>query len=169
MNKITRVNILRFIGLLLLQVLILNQVEVHGFISPFIYPLFILLLPLETPRAMLLLFAFAMGVSVDFFSNTPGLHAAALVFMAYARQFVITLNYPPGGYEAGDRPNIKSMGNSWFFTYALFCLILHHFFFFFIEAYSFAFLFYTLLKIFISLILSLILCLLYQYIFYIDY
>ena len=168
MNSIVLVNIARFIGLLLFQVLILNQIELHGFISPYIYPLFILLLPFETPRWLQMVLAFIAGLLVDMFANTPGLHASATVFMAYLRQPIIQLNKPPGDYQAGDRPNIKSMGFKWFIFYITVAIVLHHIFYFFIEIYSLQYFFYTLIKIILSTATSILLIILYQYLFYSD-
>lgn len=165
MSKFITINIIRFIGLLLFQVLILNQIELHGFVNPFIYPLFILLLPFSTPRWLLMLMAFAMGMLMDMFTNTPGLHTSALVFMGYFRSAIISLNRPPGGYDPGDRPNVHSLGAKWFFLYAAIAIFLHHTFFFFVETYSLSYFFYTLIKIGFSTIISLTLIAIYQYLF----
>lgn len=161
-------NIFRFVGLILFQVLILNQVELHGFISPYIYPLFILLLPFETPKWLLLCLGFLTGISVDLFANTPGLHAAATVFMAYCRSAIVLFNQPPGDYEPTDRPNIKSMGINWFLVYAATAIFLHHAFYFYLEVYNISFFFYTLLKLLGSSIISIVLIVVYQYLFYSD-
>ncbi len=166
MSKIVTINIIRFIGLLLFQALILNQVELHGIINPYIYPLFILLLPFETPKWLLLMLGFAMGISVDFFTNTPGLHAAVSVLIAYLRPLVLLFNKPISGYESFHQPNIASLGFNWFAAYAGVCVFVHHFFFFFLESYSFSYFFHTLMKIIFSTIMSLIIIILYQYVFY---
>ncbi|MGB0839319.1 MAG: rod shape-determining protein MreD [Chitinophagales bacterium] len=165
MNNTIFINIVRFVGIVLFQVLILNQIEIHGFISPYIYPLFILLLPFETPPAILLLLGFLTGISVDMFVNTPGLHAASTVFLAYLRPFVVRVNQPPGDYESTDRPNMHSMGLNWFLVYAGIAIILHHFCFFFLEIFSLSYLLITISKILFSSILSLALIIIYQYLF----
>lgn len=166
MSRTVTANIIRFIGLLLFQGLILNQVELHGVINPYIYPLFILLLPFETPKWALLLLGFVMGISVDFFTNTPGLHAAVGVLIAYLRPAVLLLNKPISGYESFHQPNLGSLGFSWFVFYAGVCIFIHHLFFFFLESYSFSYFFYTLTKVIASTIMSLIIIILYQYLFY---
>lgn len=166
MSRQLTTHVLRFAGLLLFQVLVLNNVELHGFISPYIYPLFILLLPFDTPRALVLLLSFVLGLSVDMFANTPGLHAAATVWMGYLRAGIINLNIPPGGYESSDKPTLASMGFSWFFVYAGISIVLHHIFYFLIEAYTLSFFLFTLLKTIGSIAVSLFLIILYQYLFY---
>ncbi|MGB0929139.1 MAG: rod shape-determining protein MreD [Chitinophagales bacterium] len=166
MSRTVATNIIRFIGLLLFQALILNQVELHGIINPYIYPLFILLLPFETPKWVLLFLGFSMGISVDFFTNTPGLHAAVSVLIAYLRPAVLLLNKPISGYESFHQPNLGSLGFNWFVFYAGICIFIHHLFFFFLESYSFSYFFYTLTKVIASTIMSLIIIILYQYLFY---
>lgn len=166
MNKEIVLNVLRFIGLLLFQVLVLNQVELHGFISPYIYPLFILLLPFKTPKAVLLILGFLMGISVDMFTNTPGLHAAVTVLLAYLRPSIVNLNIPPGGYEVIDKPHIGSMGLTWFIVYAGMSIFVHHTAYFFLEIYSMTYFFSTLLKVLCSGLLSLLLMVIVEYLFY---
>ena len=82
MIKLFGRNIIRFVILVLLQVLVLDNIQISGHIVPHFYVLFILLMPFETPNWLLLLTAFALGLSVDMFNHTLGMHAAATVFMA---------------------------------------------------------------------------------------
>ncbi len=166
MSKTITINIVRFIGLLLFQTLILNQVELHGVINPYVYPLFILLLPFETPKWLLLFLGFGLGISVDFFTNTPGLHAFVSVLIAYLRPVILLFNKPISGYESFHQPSISSLGFNWFAIYAGVSISIHHLFFFFLESYSFSYFFYTLTKVIASTIMSLIIIILYQYIFY---
>ena len=75
--------ILIFILLLLIQLLVLNNINLGGYINPYVYLLFILLLPYGTPRWVLLLVGFFTGLVVDYFSNTLGLHASATLILAF--------------------------------------------------------------------------------------
>ncbi|MDD3744123.1 MAG: rod shape-determining protein MreD, partial [Lentimicrobiaceae bacterium] len=72
-------DILRFIVLVAVQVLILNQIDFGGYIDPALYLLFILLLPFEVPGWLLLIASFSLGFCIDIFSHSIGLHAAASV------------------------------------------------------------------------------------------
>ena len=72
-----------FIGLVLLQVLILNNVHIAGYATPFLYIYLILKFESDTPRNALMLWAFFLGLAVDVFSDTPGMNAAATVFLAF--------------------------------------------------------------------------------------
>lgn len=166
MNSIVASNALRFVGILLFQVLVLNHIELHGFISPFIYPLALLMLPLDTPRWLLMIIGFFTGLFVDIFASTPGLHASACVFLGYIRPIITNLNRPPGDYETSHQPNIESLGVNWFLIYAAIAVSFHHIFYFFVEVYSLAYFFSTMARIIGSVIFSVMLMMLYQYLFY---
>ena len=75
--------ILRFIVLVAIQVFILNNIQLGGVINPYLYILFLLTLPVQTPRLLLLLIGFALGISIDMFQNSTGIHAFACVLIAF--------------------------------------------------------------------------------------
>jgi len=163
-NNPILVNALRFLGLLMLQVLVLNEIELHGFINPYIYPLFILLLPFETPHWLQLLLAFFMGLMVDIYANTIGFHAAASVAMAYIRPFLMQMFRPSGGYDNKEHPVMYTMGVNWTVFYVTSAVLLHHVILFSIEAWSIVNIPTTLTKIVIGVILSVFIMMLYQFI-----
>ena len=158
------INILRFIFLVGFQVFILNFVELSGYINPFLYVLFLLLLPLEIPNWLLLVLAFVLGFAVDVFSGIMGIHAAACLFMAYCRPFVLSILSPRGGYEPGVAPTIRDLGLTWFLSYAGSLILLHHLVLFFLEAFSLGEFFTTMFRVLVSTAFSLLLVLLAQYI-----
>jgi hypothetical protein len=130
-------NIFRFIVILLLQVLVFSNVGINGYIYPAFYVYFILLLPFETAGWLLLLSAFAMGISVDVFTNSLGINAAAAVFTAFVRPVVIRILRSAREYELGIAPGIKDLGFHWFFMYAMILIVLHHTVLFLVEAFTF--------------------------------
>ena len=71
--------------MVLLQVLILNNVHIAGYATPFLYIYLILKFESDTPRNALMLWAFFLGLAVDVFSDTPGMNAAATVLLAFLR------------------------------------------------------------------------------------
>jgi len=156
-------NILCFIILVLFQVLILDNVQFSSELNPFIYPLFILLLPFEIPGWFLLIMAFILGLSVDAFTNTPGLHASATIFMASLRPAVLRSIAPRDGYETGTHPRLSIYGFNWFAKYSVLLVFIHHLFFFVLEAFDFANFMSLLLRIIISAIASIFLIILSQY------
>ncbi len=167
-------NILRFTVILLLQVLILNKItlrwwsEPSGFpiFIPYVYPLFILLLPFETPVWALLILGFIMGISVDTFMNTAGMHACAAVLIAYLRTNVLSALLPRNLSEySGQHPSIKSMGWMPFLVYSTFLILLHHFVFFGIELWNFSNFGALLLKVCVSAVTSMLFIIVYLLLF----
>jgi len=156
-------NILRFIGLVLLQVLILNHVALGGYVNPYLYVLFVLWLPFATERWVLLLSAFLLGISVDIFSNTIGLNAAATVAMAFARPFVISAISTGTDFEAGSRPSMRGQGMRWYLTYIILLVLIHHVVLFYLEVFRFSEFFSTLLRVVLSSIFTIGLVILAEY------
>ena len=91
MNNLLK-NSIRFILFLLIQIIILNEVPpLHQFITPYLYFTFILWLPFGTSRIITTLLGFLIGYTLDIFTNTPGLHAAAATLLGYIRPTVLTI------------------------------------------------------------------------------
>ena len=163
MIKLLGRNIIRFIVLVLVQILVFNNIQFSGYVVPYIYILFILLLPFETPRWLLLLAAFTLGISVDLFTQTPGMHAAASVFMAFLRPWVLGMSAPRDGYEPGTYPRLYFYGFQWFLRYTVILVLAHHLVLFYIEVFRFSEFFSTLLRVLLSSLFSIILIILSQY------
>jgi len=152
-----------FVVSVLLQVLIFNNILIFRVISPFFYILFILLLPFYTPRALLLFLSFLLGLTVDIFTNTPGVHASACLLIGFIRPGVLQLISSRETLESVSAPRVQNMGFNWFAGYTAFLVITHHLFLFFIEAFTFDGFLLTLLKIILSSALSVGLILLSQF------
>jgi len=143
-------NVIRFILLVLLQVLILNSLSFGGYAYPAFYIYFILLLPLETAGWILLLSSFSIGLSIDFFTNSLGMNAAASVFIAFVRPGVLNLLRSKREYELVATPGIKDLGLNWFLSYAFILILIHHIILFSLEVFSFSGFFQTILRIVLS-------------------
>lgn len=165
MNNIYVKTILRFFGLLLLQGIIIYNVDINMYVHPMIYPLFILLLPIEINFYLLLVLAFTIGISVDMFSSTFGLNASSAVFLAYIRPLILKLLQPRDGYENIDEPNITQMGRLWFIYYTGLMILLHNLWFFSLEYLNFYFFISIIVKSILSGIVSLIFFIIFQYLF----
>lgn len=152
-------NIIRLILFILLQVFVLNEVPpLHQYIMPYIYFLFILWLPFSISRSGLLLVSFITGIFLDFFTKTPGLHAAACVLIGYIRPFLINLLMPQQGVEFNYRePSVSSLGFSQYATYVSLLTLFHHSWLFLIQSFQFGNLLYIILKIIGSTVVSLLL------------
>ena len=145
-----------FLGLAMLQVLVLNQMHIWGYATPFLYIYFILKLNTRTSRNALMLWAFALGLVIDIFGNTPGMNAASVILLAFSRTSILRL-VTLRDIDEGFRPSVRSMGVSSFMRYvflscSLFCTVL-----FLIDIFSFYDFPVLLLKI-LSSIISTMLC-----------
>jgi rod shape-determining protein MreD len=143
-------NSFRFVILILLQVLIVQNIRLGSYIILFPYVLFIIILPFETPKLLVLLLAFIMGLTIDMFYDTAGIHAAACTVIGFLRYYILKLLSPREGYDLGLTPTVDSMGSLWFVTYALTIIFIHHLFVFYIEIFRFNEIFRTLLRVSIS-------------------
>ena len=155
---------LYFFVLVLVQVLVLNNVQFSGFINPYIYILFILVLPFETPGWLLLISAFALGFTIDIFpqgiaggGGTLGVHTAATVLAAFIRPTVLKWINARGEYESGTLPSARDYGIIWYLLYALIITGIHHFVLFYLEDFSLRYFFNTFARFTFSLIFTLIL------------
>lgn len=157
------IHAIRFISLILVQVLILDNIEPSRYLTPYIYVLFILLLPFETPNWLILLLGFVLGLSMDIISLTPGIHSASVVLISFLRPFILRLFSPRDGYDAMTGPYIHHYGEFWFVKYAAVLIFSHHFMLFSLEIFRLSDLFYLLAKTFLSGMLSVILAVLSQY------
>lgn len=156
-------NIIRFAILVLTQVLIFNNIELGGYLNPYIYTLFILLLPFETPGWVVITTGFLIGLSVDIFSETLGMHAAASTLMAYLRPMALSMVSPRDGYESGSYPRVYYYGFIWFLQYTFILLFAHHTVLFFIELFKMQDFFHVLLRILLSTIFSVLIISMSQY------
>jgi len=107
--KMVLQNIVSFIVLVLVQVLVLNNIHFMGYINPYIYILFILLLPVRFSRHFTLILAFVLGLIIDAFSNTYGMHAFSTVLIAFLRPFAVNL-FANIEEDTNPTPSFNSFG-----------------------------------------------------------
>ena len=157
--------ILRFFLFVFLQAFIFNQLEISPYVHVMISPLYIMLLPFDTPVVRLLLISFFLGLCIDSLSNTFGLHASSLLVFAYLRPLVFRWFSPRDGYDSIKDPSIFDMGNTWFLLVFGTLLFIHHLWFFIMESFSFEELLLILLKTLPSTALSFIVCIILQTLF----
>ena len=159
--------VVMFFSLVLVQVLIFNQVQFSGFFNPYVYLLFIILLPLSTPRYLVLILAFLLGLTIDIFSNSLGVHSAATVFAAYVRLLVIRI-ISNREDDKSDYPGLSQNKLTWFVNYVLLMVLLHHTVLFYLEVYTFANFLNTLYRVILSSLFSSIIIVLSQFLVFRD-
>jgi rod shape-determining protein MreD len=139
-------------------VLVLNNIQFLGYINPYLYILFILALPVQTPRWATLLLAFGLGLTIDTFSNTVGMHAFATVLAAFLRSGIIKLFT---SIEEGNNPtpSFYTFGVSAYVKYVVLVVFIHHATLFTLEAFSFSNYWITLAKIALSSLVTILMIL----------
>ena len=160
-------NFVRFFFLLFFQVLVLNHINLGGFINPYFYIYFILLMPFDSPRWMLLLSSFLLGVSIDIFTNTIGLNASACVLMAFLRPFVISIISTGPESLIGETPSLKNQGVKWFLYYSISLVVIHHAALFYLEIFRLNEFFLTFTRVLLSSAITMSLVMISEYLLYI--
>ena len=158
------VNLFRLLLLLMAQILIFSHINFSSFINPYIFPLFVLLLPFETPSWLLMFIGFGAGLTLDFFLGSVGMHAAACLLVAYLRPFLINV-ITPKGTEFEISPNVYAQGITWFVVYLGFTMFIYLTFYFLVEAATFLNFFLLLIKIFLSVLVSVTFMLIFLFLF----
>ena len=158
MNSILIQNTVRFIILLALQIFIFNNINFNGYINPYPYILYILLYPINANKNLLLLGSFALGIIMDMFMNTGGVHTTACIILAFLRptilKFTFGLSYEYQTVKVADKLSSER------FMFILISILLHHIVLFTLEIFKFNFLIditiRTLLSTLFTLIISII-------------
>ena len=149
-----------------MQVFLFRNITLYNLSTPYLYILFILLLPFEMPNALLFALSFLLGLTIDAFYDTPGLHAASCVLLAFVRILFIGITVQKEGFDNEPEPTLSVMGLRWFFTYALILTLAHHFFLFNLEVFRLSEIPYTLSRFVLSSIFTVFLMLLSGFLFY---
>ncbi|AXT19059.1 rod shape-determining protein MreD [Flavobacteriaceae bacterium AU392] len=158
MNNIVTLNILRFITLILVQALILNNINFLGYVNPYIYILFIILFPIKNNRLLFLFISFLLGLTLDLFLDSGGVHAAACVTIAYIRPVILKFSF--GALYDHQTIKFSSTEFSKRITYITIITLAHHIILFSLEIFSTDKIILILKKSFFSGIFTIILCIL---------
>lgn len=148
-------NIFRFIILVLLQVLVLNNINFLGYINPYLYILFIIAFPLDGNKSLLIIVSFLLGLSIDLFEDSGGVHAAACLVIAYLRplflKFSFGVSYEYNMVKINKAPLTERI------TYITFMILIHHLVLFSLEIFSFSHILLLLKSTLFSSIFSIVL------------
>lgn len=160
-------NFFRFSLFMLVQVYVLDNIHLHQMVTPYLYFLFILWLPFNINRTLLMIVGFIVGFTLDSFRHQPGFHASACVMIAYLRPFLINILIPQEGAESNyNAPSVQSMGGLMaFMVYAGLLAFIHNAWVFLLEAWQFGNMWYFLTKTLLSTAITLVLILITELIF----
>ncbi|RRJ93745.1 rod shape-determining protein MreD [Flavobacterium macacae] len=163
MNSTVLLNIARFVLLLAAQVLIFNEIDFWGYVNPYPYILFILLFPVNGNKSALLTASFFLGIVMDMFCDSGGIHATACVVLAYVRptffKFSFGVSYEYQTVKINDKLTPER------FSFLLISVFTHHIILFLLEIFKLNFILDILLRTVSSSIFTLILCIIIIYIF----
>jgi hypothetical protein len=165
MSRISIQQIILFVVYLLYQVMILQNVVLFHTAFCFLYVLYLILLPVEANPMALMGIGFLMGMCVDMFYESTGLHAFASVLIMYVRNYWLNSLTPQGGYDSNSVPSVAMNGVQWFLIYAVPLIFLHHALLFFMEAGGFGMFWFTLWKVLTSTIFTTVVILVAQFLF----
>lgn len=163
MNGIVSLNGIRFVILVLTQVLVCSQINFLGYINPYIYILFIILFPVKNNRSLFIFLSFLLGLTVDLFLDSGGINAAASVFIAYARPVVLKFSFGMVYEHHNLKFNTVDFGAK--LTYIAIMVAVHHLILFSLEIFSISKIILILQKTLFSSIFTIILCVLITIIF----
>jgi len=163
LNSTILLNIARFILLLTAQVVLFNNMNFLGFISPFPYILFIILYPVDGNRSGLLASAFALGLIMDMFCNSGGVHAASCLVLAWFRPSIFKFSFGLS-YEY-QTIRINDVLTPERFSFILISVVIHHFVLFLLEVFRLSNIWDILLRTISSTVFTIILSITLIYIF----
>lgn len=166
MNNAIVQNIGRLVFFVLVQSVVLQQVKLGGnsfnYISLFLYPLFLFLLPLKTPKITLVLISFGLGLLIDAAYNSPGVHTAACLVTAILRPLVLAIYEPREGYNINQGLTITNYNAIWFLKYAGTLLFIHLLIYFILEIFTPVYIGEIIARTLASFIFSIILIFMYM-------
>ncbi|NMM49778.1 Rod shape-determining protein MreD [Marinigracilibium pacificum] len=154
--------ILGSIAFILIQVSILKNVVLFDVAFCFLYVIILLGIPLSVGRVWQLIIGFGVGLTIDIFYNSMGIHAAAGLLLTFIRPVFLQYNFPRTP-DPISTPTVKNTGLSWYLGYSFFLVFLHHCVIFFIEASNKSLFFLTLYKILASTIFTVLIIIIVQY------
>lgn len=166
MGKVLIINIIRFIVLIATQVFLLKNIGYYNLSIPYLYILFILLLPFEIPNFLLFILAFFTGLTIDVFYDTLGLNAAACTVLAFVRIVFINLTVQRDGFDNEPDPSLGLMGFRWFIFYDVILTFFHHLILFSFENFKFSELGYILVRVISSTLFTVLLMLITEFTFF---
>jgi len=124
MNNIALNIVLRFVGLVLLQVIICSNINFLGYLNPYVYVIFMFLYPITNNRLLFIFLSFSIGLSIDIFLDSGGVHAAASVAIAYVRPLFLKFSF--GAAYEYQAVKFSNTNFSQRVIYFLLLIVIHH-------------------------------------------
>ena len=162
MNSTVLINFVRFILLLAAQIILFNNIDFLGYINPYPYLLFIILFPVNGNKSVLLISSFLLGITMDLFCNSGGVHATSCLLLAYARPYLFKFSFGLS-YEY-QTVRLNDVLTPERFSFILISVLLHHITLFILEAFQLVYLVDVLLRTLFSTAFTILICIVLIYI-----
>lgn len=149
---------IRFIVVMLIQVLLLNQIQFFGVCRPYIFILFLMMMPITLSAGADMFIGALVGLLMDVACNSLGVHMAACILITYMRRPLIrhlVLEYERLNSEISSR----TIGINSFINYSLLLVPTYHLTVFVLSAWGFTHIGWVLLQTVVSSIVCVLLVL----------
>lgn len=156
MNNTIITHSVQFIVLVLLQVTVLNHINFLGDINPYLYVIFICLFPINNNRLAFIFLSFLLGLSIDLFSDSGGVHAAASVTIAFIRPVILKFSF--GSVYEHQTIKFKHVDFGAKIIYFIILVFIHHLILFSLEIFNLSNILLVLKKTLFSSTFTILLC-----------
>ncbi len=145
----------QFITLILAQIIVLDNINLFGFLNPIIYILFIITYKFDQNQTLFIFLCFLLGFLIDLLTQSSGANTISCLILSYIRPFVINSCFKinsnmPKAYI--NDPNISHR-----LYYILSIVLIHHLIYFSIVYFDINSLILIIKYTFLTTILSIIL------------
>lgn len=164
MSKLIIPHIIRFLVIMLLQIMLFNYLNIFGYVNPAILIFFIILIPFETSAWLFLILAFLTGLTQDSFLNTGGIHTAAATLIAFVRPFLLRLIASKREFESGVTPSASDLGWKWFLNYSAIMILIYSIMTEFLLVFRLNHFFDTLIRVFWQALFTLLFVLIFEFV-----
>lgn len=123
------------LGILLFQSFVLSQVQLYGYLNPYLYVAVLLLAPATWSRMNLLLLGAGLGAWMDFQMYSGGMHLMASSLLGYFRPAILA-SVLPRAAEENLGFTLQDMGSGKWLVYTSVAVLLHHGYLFAVDAHG---------------------------------
>lgn len=134
MNKTSLSLLISALILVPAQAVFFNHLVLFNVALPLAFIFLIITLPVTYSANLAMTIGFALGLSVDVLSDTPGVNALACTILAFIRRPIFHLYVPTENDLAEQRPSLRTMDTASFLKYSLTMCVLYCLMLFTIEA-----------------------------------
>jgi rod shape-determining protein MreD len=146
--------------------MVIDKLPLGTYIRPELYTIFILLLPFNYPAIAMLVWAFALGLCIDLFStDVIGLHATALLLLAYIRPRLLRLVSSKDDLGSIAIPSYHTLGLWTFILYSLLSIAIYNTALFALDTFGFYNFSHMLVRILFSTLVTTLFIILIQFAF----